>query len=64
MCEVWLRTAAPSGPPATELGVTLKTIPHGALLGAIRFPGQAGSPGPVHQARGIHAAVELFPAER
>jgi hypothetical protein len=40
VCEVWLRTAAPSGPPATELGITLTTIPHGALLGAIRFPSQ------------------------
>jgi hypothetical protein len=39
-CEVWFRTSLPSGPKATEEGITLPTIPHGALLGAIRFPGQ------------------------
>src|SRR5579864_31092 len=38
-CEVWFRTSVPSGPKATEEGITLPTIPHGALLGAIRFPG-------------------------
>jgi len=41
ICEIWFRAKAPSGPPATERGVTLTTIPHGALLGAIRFPGRA-----------------------
>lgn len=39
-CEVWFRTAAPSGPKSTEDGVTLPTIPQGALLGALRFPGR------------------------
>ena len=38
VCEIWLRTTMPSGPKANEEGVTLPTIPHGALLGAIRFP--------------------------
>ena len=37
-CEVWLRTALPSGPKTTEEGVSLATTPHGALMGAIRFP--------------------------
>jgi hypothetical protein len=37
-CEVWFRTVAPQSPPSTEQGVSLKEIPHGALLGAIRFP--------------------------
>jgi hypothetical protein len=39
-CEVWFRTAAPSGPKSTEDGVTLPTIPQGAMLGALRFPGR------------------------
>jgi hypothetical protein len=39
-CEVWFRTAAPTGPKSTEDGVTLPTIPQGALLGALRFPGR------------------------
>ena len=38
-CEVWFRTSSPSGPKSSEENVTLPTIPHGALLGAIRFPG-------------------------
>ncbi len=38
VCEIWLRSTMPSGPKANEDGVTLPTIPHGALLGAIRFP--------------------------
>jgi hypothetical protein len=37
-CEIWFRTAVPSGPKTTEDGVTLPTIPQGALLGALRFP--------------------------
>lgn len=51
-CEIWFRAKAPSGPEATEQGVSLTTIPHGALLGAIRFPdrgqdrrGQSFDPG-------------------
>lgn len=38
-CEVWFRSSSPSGPKSTEEGVTL-SIPHGTLLGAIRFPAQ------------------------
>jgi hypothetical protein len=37
-CEIWFRTTAPSGPKSAEDGVTLPTIPQGALLGALRFP--------------------------
>jgi hypothetical protein len=39
--EIWFRTAAPSGPKSAEEGVMLPTVPHGAFLGAIRFPGAA-----------------------
>jgi hypothetical protein len=39
-CEVWFRTTLPAGPKSTEDSVTLATVPHGALLGAIRFSGQ------------------------
>jgi hypothetical protein len=37
--EVWFRNSAPSGGKNTEEGVVLPTIPHGAFLGVIRFPG-------------------------
>ena len=39
-CEVWFRTAAPSGTKSTEQGVSLPSIPQGALLGALRFPNE------------------------
>jgi len=39
-CEIWFRSAAPSGPKTSEEGVTLPTIPQGALLGVLRFPGR------------------------
>ena len=39
-CEIWFRTAVPSGPKTTEDGVTVPTIPQGALVGALRFPGR------------------------
>ena len=41
LCEIWFRSAAPSGPKSTEDAVSLLTVPVGALLGAIRFPAQA-----------------------
>jgi hypothetical protein len=38
VCELWFRTSLPSGSSATsENNVSLKAIPHGTLLGAIRF---------------------------
>src|SRR5215213_6250449 len=37
-CEIWLRTTAPTGPKSGEDSVSLPTIPHGSLVGAIRFP--------------------------
>ena len=40
VCEIWFRTAVPSGPKTTEDGVALPTIPQGALLGVLRFPGR------------------------
>lgn len=39
-CEVWLRSQAPSGAKTTEENVSFTQIPHGSLLGVIRFPGQ------------------------
>lgn len=39
-CEVWLVSKAPSGPSSREPNVTLPTIPAGAFLGVLRFPGQ------------------------
>jgi len=39
-CEIWLRTSMPAGTKSSEESVTLPTIPHGTLLGAIRFSGQ------------------------
>ncbi|MDQ6699092.1 MAG: hypothetical protein M3Z36_02770 [Acidobacteriota bacterium] len=41
VCEIWFRTAPPSGPKSTEDAVSLPTVPVGALLGAIRFPSQS-----------------------
>jgi len=38
--ELWFRAQAPSGPATTEEGVSLTTIPHGSLVGVIRFPGR------------------------
>jgi len=38
VCEIWLRTTAPSGPKSSEPDLTLPTIPHGSLLGVIRYP--------------------------
>jgi hypothetical protein len=39
-CEIWFRTAVASGPKTSEDGVALPTIPQGALIGALRFPGR------------------------
>jgi hypothetical protein len=39
-CEVWFRSSLPSGTKSTEDSVAFPTVPHGALVGAIRFPGQ------------------------
>lgn len=39
-CEVWFRVTLPSGPKVEETGVTLPAVPHGALLGVIRYPGR------------------------
>ena len=36
--EIWFRTPLPWGPKANEDSVSLPTIPHGSVLGAIRFP--------------------------
>lgn len=52
LCEIWLASAAPKGSPSGEQNVTLADVPHGSLMGIIRFPsagkdrrGQAIQPG-------------------
>jgi hypothetical protein len=39
-CEIWLRNQALAGAKTTEQNVVFTQIPHGALLGVIRFPAQ------------------------
>jgi hypothetical protein len=39
-CEVWFRSALPSGPKRPDDSVAFPTIPYGALIGVIRFPAQ------------------------
>jgi hypothetical protein len=38
VCEIWFRSAAPTGPKSAEDNVSLPTIPQGALVGALRVP--------------------------
>jgi hypothetical protein len=40
-CEIWFRSSLPAGKKSTEDSVAFPTIPHGSLIGAIRFPGAA-----------------------
>src|SRR5437764_9752261 len=40
-CEIWFRSSLPSGKKSSEESVAFPTIPHGSLIGAIRFPAQA-----------------------
>ncbi|MEN6603034.1 MAG: hypothetical protein ABFD86_11525 [Bryobacteraceae bacterium] len=35
--EIWMRAALPGGPASTEQNVSLPMIPHGALLGVVRY---------------------------
>lgn len=37
LCEIWLVSTAPKGSPSGEQNVTLPTVPHGSLMGIIRF---------------------------
>ena len=70
VCEVWFRATAPSGPKSTEEGVAIPVIPHGSLMGVLRFPakgedrrGQAIPPGlytlrySMHPVNGDHLGV-------
>lgn len=36
--EIWLVNTAPKGSPSGEQNVTLPDVPHGSLMGVIRFP--------------------------
>lgn len=38
LCEVWMRSEVPAGTGSSEANVAYPSIPHGALLGVIRFP--------------------------
>jgi hypothetical protein len=38
VCELWFSASPPSAPKNAEQNVTIATIPHGALMGVIRFP--------------------------
>ncbi len=40
LCEIWFRASLPSGGKSSEESVTLPTVPHGALLGVVRYPAQ------------------------
>ena len=40
LCEVWFRGATPAGPPNNEKDVTLTNLPHGALIGVIKYDSQ------------------------
>lgn len=40
--EIWLVSTAPNGPKGGEENVTLPNVPHGSLIGVIRFPTQGG----------------------
>jgi hypothetical protein len=63
-CEVWMVKALAAGPKSTEEAVSLPTIPHGTLLGVVRFPAQAsdrrGNPVPA----GVYSLrYSTFPAD-
>jgi hypothetical protein len=36
--ELWLRNAMPTGQPNGAQNVTMPEVPHGALMGVVRFP--------------------------
>jgi|SRR6266404_3044747 len=40
VCEIWFRAQTPGGAKTADENVTMKSVPAGALLGAIRFPGR------------------------
>ncbi len=52
-CEVWFVAQAPSGPKTSEGDVTWATVPHGAVVGALRFP----APGTDRRAQVIKPGV-------
>ena len=52
VAEIWFRSTVPEGPKTAETAVTFTNVPHGSLMGAIRFTnpgtdrrGQAIKPG-------------------
>ena len=51
--EIWLVSAAPNGPKSSEENITLTNVPHGSLLGVIRFPGAGND----RRGQGIKAGI-------
>lgn len=42
-CELWFRATAPGGGKSTDQAVSFPTIPHGALMGIVRYVGRGGA---------------------
>ena len=62
--ELWFVSAAPSGPQTSESNVTLGTIPHGALLGVVRFPEKGADRRGQGMKPGIYTArLSFFPPD-
>lgn len=40
-CEIWLAKTAATGPGLSEVDLSWTTVPHGSLMGAIRYPARA-----------------------
>ena len=49
VAEIWFRSAAPKGAKTAEAAVTFTNVPHGSLMGVMRFPNpgtdRRGQPG-------------------
>jgi len=61
VCEVWFAAASPRAAKSSEESVTLPEIPHGALLGAIRYPANGadrrGRPSSPASTRSVSASI-------
>jgi hypothetical protein len=63
-CEVWVAKTLAAGAKSSEESVSLPTIPHGSLLGVIRFPTQASDRRGHPVAAGVYALrYSIFPAD-
>ena len=60
--EIWLAASVPSGSATTETNVTLTTVPHGTLMGIVRFPTQGKDRRGTQVKPGIYTArFSMFP---